>query len=214
MRLVFVHGWALGPEIWDGVSPLLERFPQSRVDLGYFGAPRLPDPLPGDILVGHSAGFLWGLRQRADWAGMVAINSFSRFCLDARRIDTPSRGCVKPAALRAMRAHLSRDAEDCIKSFRASIGAAAAPEPVEAAPLAEGLELLGAFDAMPHLGAKPVLVLAAKDDALAPAREAENLALAAGASLFFSEKGGHGLPWTAPEFCAEKIEKYLHAHEF
>ncbi|MGO9428251.1 alpha/beta fold hydrolase [Rhodoblastus sp.] len=206
MRLVFVHGWALGPECWDLVSPLLKSFPQARVDLGYFGAPRLPDPHPGDILIGHSAGFLWGLRQRADWAGMVAINSFSRFCLDAQ-----GRGCVKPAALRAMQAQLARDAEECVRNFRASIGAPAPPELAEAAPLAQGLELLRSFDVLPHLGEKPLLVLATKDDALAPAREAENLAQGLGASLFFSEKGGHGLPWAAPEFCAGKIEKFLQA---
>jgi len=123
VRLVFVHGWALGPEIWDNVSPLLGRYPQLRVDLGFFGAPGLPEFLPGDILVGHSAGLLWGLRQRDDWAGAVAINSFSRFCLDAQ-----GRGCVRPAALRAMQKSLAQDAEACVGNFRASIGAP--PDPL------------------------------------------------------------------------------------
>jgi pimeloyl-[acyl-carrier protein] methyl ester esterase len=209
VRLVFVHGWALGPESWDFLSPLLGIFPQARVDLGYFGAPRLPDPLPGDILVGHSAGFLWGLRQRADWAGMVAINSFSRFCLDAQ-----GRGCVNPASLRAMRTQFARDAGDCVKNFRASIGAPPTLGRAQESPLAENLELLRSFDAAQHLDGKLLLVLAAKDDALAPAGEAENLAQASRGSLVFSETGGHGLPWTAPEFCAEKIEEFLQAHEF
>ena len=56
MRLVFVHGWALGPEMWDWLGPLLGDHAQIRVDLGYFGAPDLPALRTGDILVGHSAG--------------------------------------------------------------------------------------------------------------------------------------------------------------
>jgi pimeloyl-[acyl-carrier protein] methyl ester esterase len=209
VRLVFVHGWALGPEIWDFVGPRLDNFAQERVDLGYFGGPRLPEPLPGDVLVGHSAGFLWGLRHRQDWAGAVAINSFSRFCLDTQR-----RGCVRAAELRAMRTFLARDADACVKNFRASIGAPPPPGPAHAAALAEGLALLAAFDAAPHPGGKPFLALAARDDALAPPREAANLARAAGGTLALSDQGGHGLPWTAPKFCADKIEAFLQAHAF
>ena len=160
MRLIFVHGWALGSEIWDFVSPRLANFAQARVDLGYFGAPRLPEPLAGDVLVGHSAGFLWGLRQRKDWAGAVAINSFSRFGLDAH-----GRGCVRPAELRAMRTFLARDVDRCVANFRAAIGAPP-PAPAHAAALAEGLALLADFDAAPYLRGKPCLVLAAADDGL------------------------------------------------
>ena len=62
MRLVFVHGWALAPEIWDLLAPKLP-FPQTRVNLGFFGPPASLEVFPGDILVGHSAGLLWGLIQ-------------------------------------------------------------------------------------------------------------------------------------------------------
>jgi pimeloyl-[acyl-carrier protein] methyl ester esterase len=149
------------------------------------------------------------MRQRPNWSGVVAINSFSRFCLDAE-----GRGCVRPAELRAMRTSLARDPDQCVKNFRASIAAPLAPGPAHAAELAEGLALLAAFDAAPHLRNKPFLVLAAQDDVLAPRGEAENLARAAGGTLALSDKGGHGLPWTAPDFCAEKIEAFLHSHEF
>jgi pimeloyl-ACP methyl ester carboxylesterase len=140
---------------------------------------------------------------------VVAINSFSRFCLDAQ-----GRGCVKPAELRAMKTSLARAADICVTNFRASIGAPPPPGPAHPEALAEGLALLADFDAMTHLGAKPFLVLAAEDDKLAPPREAENLARAAGGTLALSDKGGHGLPWTAPKFCADKIEAFLHAHAF
>jgi pimeloyl-[acyl-carrier protein] methyl ester esterase len=207
VRLVFVHGWALGPEIWDLLAPKLP-FSQARVNLGFFGPAAVPAFFPGDILVGHSAGLLWGLRQSRNWAGVVALNSFSRFTL-----DDSGRGCVKPTALRAMQKNLARDAQICVNTFRASIGAGPAAGPAQRAPLAEGLELLRDFDMASSSGAKPWLVVGAADDPLVPAAETKNLAAVSGGKLALGASGGHGLPWTAPEYCAERILEFLRADE-
>jgi pimeloyl-[acyl-carrier protein] methyl ester esterase len=203
VRLVFVHGWALGPEMWDVLAPRLSGWEQLRVDLGFFGAPALPELREGDILIGHSAGLFWGLRQFSGWGGVVAINSFARFTL-----DESGRGCVRLAALRAMQKSLARDAMACVAAFRASIGAPPCDRPAQAGALAEGLALLENFDAGPVLAANRALVLGAEDDALAPVSAARDLA-AQGAALVLRPEGGHGLPWTAPEFCAEQIADFL-----
>ena len=207
MRLVFVHGWALGPEIWDLLAPKLP-FPQARVNLGFFGPPTSLEFFPGDILVGHSAGLLWGLRQSRDWAGVIALNSFGRFTL-----DDSGRGCVKPAALRAMQKNLARDAQICVNSFRASIGAGSATDPTQLAPLAAGLAMLRDFDVAASLGGKPWMVVGAADDPLVPPAETKRLAKASGGKLALHASGGHGLPWTAPDNCAERILEFLRAHE-
>ena len=204
MRLVFVHGWALGPEIWDSLAPLLDDFAQARGDLGYFGAPDRPALRTGDILVGHSAGLLWGLRKKRDWAGVVAVNSFARFCLDPQ-----GRGCVKPAALRAMRQSLERDPQGCADTFRRSLGIAPASGEAQKERLMGGLDLLRDFDATPCAGAPPWLVLGAEDDFLAPAAAARDLARISGAALVLHAHGGHGLPWTAPSFCASHIRDFV-----
>jgi pimeloyl-[acyl-carrier protein] methyl ester esterase len=204
VRLVFVHGWALGPEIWDSLAPLLNDVPQARVDLGYFGAPDLPALQTGDILVGHSAGLLWGLRQKHDWAGVVAINSFARFCLDPQ-----GRGCVKPAALRAMRQSFDRDPQGCADTFRRPLGIAPAARAAQKGRLMEGLDLLRDFDAPPCEGAPPWLVLGAQDDFLAPAAATRDLARISGAALALHGDGGHGLPWSAPAFCASQIRDFV-----
>jgi pimeloyl-[acyl-carrier protein] methyl ester esterase len=209
VRLVFVHGWALGPEIWDALASRLSEYAQTRVNLGYFGAADIPALQTGDILVGHSAGLLWGLRQKHDWAGVVSINSFARFCLDAQ-----GRGCVRPAALRAMRLTLERDPRDCADTFRRSLGIAPARGAAQKERLMEGLDLLDGFDATSVLGGRPWLVLAAEDDFLAPPAAARDLAARSGGALALSATGGHGLPWTAPEFCAARIGEFLRAHEF
>jgi pimeloyl-[acyl-carrier protein] methyl ester esterase len=197
----------LGPEIWDLLVPKLP-FPQARVNLGFFGPPASPEIFPGDILVGYSAGLLWGLRQSRDWAGVVALNSFSRFTL-----DDSGRGCVKPAALRAMQKSLARDAQICVNTFRASIGLGPVASPAQRAPLAEGLELLRDFDVASSIGAKPWLVIGAADDPLVPPGETKALAAASGGKLALGASGGHGLPWAAPEFCADWILEFLRAHE-
>jgi pimeloyl-[acyl-carrier protein] methyl ester esterase len=204
LRLVFVHGWAFAPNVWDALAALLPEFAQARADLGFFGPPALPDPAPGDILVGHSAGLLWGLRARRDWAGVVAINSFSRFTLDAQ-----GRGCVRPAALRAMQRELAQDAQACVEQFRAAHGAPPAPGVARPEALAEGLALLRDFDAGPLLHGRPMLILSAEDDALAPPAAARELAALSGGRLALSAKGGHGLPWMATDFCARAMREFL-----
>jgi pimeloyl-[acyl-carrier protein] methyl ester esterase len=208
VRLVFVHGWALEADIWDALGPLLVEFPQIRADLGYFGAPSIPQPQAGDILIGHSAGLLWGLSQNADWAGVVAINSFPRFTFGAE-----GRGCVRPAALRAMRQALERDPQACANVFRGSLGIAPAKSPAQKERLMEGLDLLRDFDAASR-AKRPWLTLGAEDDALAPAVATRDLAQIFGGALALREAGGHGLPWTAPEFCARRIKEFLRVHEF
>jgi pimeloyl-[acyl-carrier protein] methyl ester esterase len=209
LRLVFVHGWALGPEIWDLLAPLLREAPQARADLGYFGPPRLPEVVAGDLLIGHSAGLLWGLRHSADWAGVVAINSFARFTLDAA-----GRGCVKPAALRAMQKNLARDAPACVNAFRASIGATPTAEPAQVERLAEGLALLRDADAASLTTRAPWLVLGGENDTLAPPAASRNLAAAFNGELALHAEAGHGLPWMAPEFCTQRILEFLSGHEF
>jgi pimeloyl-[acyl-carrier protein] methyl ester esterase len=208
MRLVFIHGWALGPEIWDALAPLLPA-PQIRVDLGFFGEPAIPALQNGDILVGHSAGLLWGLRQRGDWAGVVAINSFARFCL-----DSSGEGCVPPAALRARRQALERDEKTTADSFRGAHGLAPAAGKAQKERLMDGLDLLRDFDATPFAGGRPTLALGAEDDTLAPPAASRRLAEISGGTLALHDSGGHGLPWTAPRFCGEKIAAFLCAHEF
>lgn len=207
MRLVFVHGWALGPEIWDALALSLAS-PQVRVDLGYFGAPDIPEPQAGDILVGHSAGLLWGLSARSDWAGVVAINSFARFCFDAE-----GRGCVKPAALRAMRQALDREPQNCADDFRRRIGIAPASRPAQKERLMQGLDMLRDFEATSGREC-PWLVLGAEDDFLATAEAARNLARLDAAKLVLRQSGGHGLPWTAADFCVTHMAEFLGAHEF
>ncbi len=238
MRLYFVHGWAFGPDCFDALAPLLADWPQVRADLGFFGAKEIPDFAPGDVLVGHSMGFGWGFSQRADWAGVVAINAFSRFVK-----TEDGRGCVRAAELRALRKALARDPKACVDAFRAQHGGGAGGA-ANVESLTGGLAFLEAWDTLTprhceepqatnpsgprasrsvdgfaplamtaeRLAANPpALVLAAEDDPLVPLDAARELAQSGG-ELFVSATGGHGLPLRAPAFCAEKLRDFLRRH--
>jgi pimeloyl-ACP methyl ester carboxylesterase len=208
VRLYFVHGWGFGPDSFDALAALLPDLPRVRADLGCFGTARIPEFLPGDVLVGHSAGFGWGLSQRRDWAGLVAINAFARFVR-----DQDGRGCVRAAELRALQKALARDPAACVAAFRARHGGGACAAP-NVATLAQGLAFLQGWDmqrAEPNGETPALLVLAAADDPLVPLDASKNLAQSGG-ELVFRATGGHGLPWTAPEFCAEAIREFLRRH--
>lgn len=200
MRLVFVHGWGLAPEMWDALAQLLP-LPQIRVDLGFFGDVLAPEFCAGDVLIGHSLGFLWGAHNFADWGGAVAINGFGRF------LRSGDQGCIAAGELRALRLALSRDPDAAVTKFRDRLGLAAAQKPAQKARLMAGLDFLRDVSLDAPLAA-PQLTLAARDDVLVPETESARLG---GAATLWREHGGHGLPWTAPEFCARAILTFLDA---
>ncbi len=79
MELVFVHGWGCDAGFWDPLAALLP-YPHWKIECGYFGATPIKIETHGPaILVGHSLVFMYGLQQRQDWAGWIAINGFPRF---------------------------------------------------------------------------------------------------------------------------------------
>ena len=64
MELVFIHGFGFDASVWDPLFELLPQFKKRRIDLGFFGAAAEPLRLEGpSVLVGHSLGFLHGLRD-------------------------------------------------------------------------------------------------------------------------------------------------------
>ncbi|MDX2028830.1 MAG: alpha/beta hydrolase [Alphaproteobacteria bacterium] len=202
MELVFIHGWGFDARFWDAVSARLRQFPQQRVDLGFFGRASEPVHAPA-VLVGHSLGFLHGLPQR-NWAGWIAINSFPRF------VQTPGQeGCVPPAMLREMRMRLSANPAQTLQDFHAMIGSPMPEGMPNAECLREGLDALrdGAVDENTACNI-PGLVLASRKDPLVPVAASEKLGRMAQQGLWH-EAGGHILPQSDPDWCAQAIENFV-----
>lgn len=218
VRPVFMHGWACGPEIWQPLQQMLGWREVITVDGGYFSDPSrvghtaLPQvreqigaqPILG---IGHSLGFMQ-LVLAGPWPEgslFIAINGFSRFASEADfTCGVPSR------ILARMQAGLLRDAGQVVNNFRARCGLAAQEQKLfNIAALQAGLGTLEQGDIRPQLsiGTIPALGLAAEDDPIVPPDMTR--AAFAGIEAIEWHDGGHMLPLTQPEFCAQHIQNFL-----
>lgn len=200
--LLLVHGWGATPRVWDPLLAALDHPPALTVDLGFFGPASDLSALAGPWLaVGHSMGFPWLLSrpERASWRGLVAIGGFARF------LRAPGFPGIHPAALRRMRDALARDPRALLASFHRQALAPADHAPPDTAALDAGLAFLETLDARDALRAweKPLLALAARDDAIVPA--AMTRASFPEEQLQVLDTGGHFLHWSRPDWCAARI---------
>lgn len=214
--LVFLHGWALDASLWDGLAARLGGYRREIVDFGYFGAPVSPPILGADreagapviareagapvIAVGHSFGALWFLHERPFACdGFVAINGFPRFTEAPDFPDATPRRVVERMIQR-----FDQDAEAVLLSFRARCGLDdALPGALRRERLRADLAALRDWDAREALAASeaPLLALGGALDPIVPRQAFPQAALHPG--------GGHVLPLTEPEWCADHIRRFL-----
>lgn len=202
MKLVFIHGWALSPAIWDGICALLPDIPQMRVDLGFFDKATEISADDDCILVGHSLGFVHGLRHKKNWRGWIAINSFPRFIK-----NTDLAGCTSEAELRDIALRLKKNPQQCVADFLNFIGAPANNLAPNAETLRAALETLRDADVADIAASLPGLVIASFHDRLVPL--ATSQALAKGKEFVLRKSDSHILPLTEPTFCAMAMRQFL-----
>lgn len=215
-RLVFVHGWGCGPDIWEPVLEALDQPSACVLDLGYFGASqsdtqqRLDAVLRGPqpvLAVGHSLGFLW-LLSRGGWpkgTRFLGINAFGRFAAE----EGFSQG-VPLRMLTRMQTGLQRDAVQVVNNFRARCGVGpVTPNALCVPALQDGLTELMTLDARPalaRLAAVPgaVKVLAGELDPIV-SPDMTQASFPPGVPVEWESEGGHMLPLTHLHVCAEAI---------
>lgn len=207
MQLVFIHGWAFHAGVWERTAVRLAHRDPVFLDLGFVrNGPRAVGRFPENaVYVGHSFGVLWLLKHgpRAMRA-LVSIAGFDCFhaFADAGAID-------------AMKSGMERNPEAQLRAFWRTCGSGvfADREATDIATLKAGLDWLAGWDERERRRALdcPVLALASKDDTVVP--YAASREMWAGADLRTTPTGGHGLPLTEPEWCAEQIEEFLRGLE-
>lgn len=203
LPLVFMHGWAFGPDFWTPLQRELGVRDAFTLDLGFFGPENLNLPEGPFVAVGHSLGLLWLLRHAQDrLAALVSLGGFGRF-------DVPA------GPTRAMRRGLARDPAQVITAFHQVCAlpdelALDATRMAQARPdhLAQGLDWLLQWDEHPALQSigRPLLALAAADDAIVPP-DLSRISFPQG--LIMLESGGHAFPASRPAHCALHIAPFL-----
>ncbi len=108
----------MGPDLWN---PVIDHMPAreiGRVDLGYYGAPELPE-VNTPLVITHSLGLMWSLMHiPRPWHGLICINSFTRF---AAAEGFPG---VDPHWLRRMKKRLQQDPAAVVTDFLRRCGKA------------------------------------------------------------------------------------------
>jgi len=203
LPLVLVHGWAFGPDFWAPLQRELGATDALTLDLGFFGPEALNLPDEPFVGVGHSLGLLWLLRHAPDrMAALVSLGGFGRF-------DVPA------GPTRAMRRGLSRAPAQVIAAFHQACAlpdelAPDATRMAQARPdhLAQGLDWLLQWDERPALDgfSRPLLALAAADDAIVPPDLSR---VSFPNTLVMLDSGGHAFPASRPAQCALHIAPFL-----
>ena len=187
--ILFVHGWGYDASIWDPLRAALGEVPSAALDLGYFGAVDAMLPRDVTLLVGHSLGFLWLVRQNSlKHLPLVGINAFPRF-LEAEDY----RPAVAARVLERMRRRVAGDPRSVLQDFWTRAGATGPHGEPSAAALAEGLDHLAAWDERENLAsrASATRLIAGREDAIVPAAMTE---MAFRGSEIAWLPGGHALP--------------------
>lgn len=207
MQIVLVHGWGFHAGLWREVAPRLRRHMPLVIDLGFIrGGPKGWSELPQDALyVGHSFGLLWLLKHGPKRPrGLVSVAGFDCFSAHVAR-----------ETLERMKAGLTRNAAAQMRAFWQACGleeSFAPPECLDVATLKAGLDWLASWDERERRAGlqAPILALAARDDRIVPASATE--AMWGDGKLIWRQEGGHALPLTAPDWCADAIARF--ADEF
>lgn len=216
MHVVLAHGWGFDARVWGAVRDSLRGDAVGGeihvLDFGYFGCSEICFPLDEPVVaVGHSFGLLWLLSQASLHAESVilGINAFTRFC---RATDFPDG--VPQRLIDRMLVGLDRDAQGVVNAFHERCGLSTEQDrdfaqvsgTLDTHRLRQDLMHLRDGDARERTG-RIAAVLGSRDDVLAT--EPMTQASFPAERIQWTDHGGHLLPLTRPDLCADFIRQTI-----
>lgn len=214
--LVFTHGWSFDANLWTPLRQHLESvgFLTTTVD---FVCPS-PSQIPNNrkvLAIGHSTGVLWLLSTLPfAWDALVSINGFTCF---TERPDFPEG--VRARIVKRMHQQLELDSEKTIQNFHQQCGLhelsgeqGYPARPLDSGILETGMKCLLENDARSYFAEKgfPALALYAKNDPIVPPTMAQACFESdSQTTLQMNSKGGHLLPLSETEWCAQTILQFV-----
>jgi pimeloyl-[acyl-carrier protein] methyl ester esterase len=205
--IVFVHGWALGPDFWDPIARKLPGMTVQRADLGFYGTPAKP-VVERPFVIAHSLGLMWALEHLPrPWDGLIAVNSFTRF---SRLDNFPG---VEARLVGRMKSKLDQDSAGVAADFLRRCGM---DDPktngYDKQMLAQGLDWLAEGDQRRDFEKLdcPILAVAGRNDPIVTLDHSR--ASFPHHRLTVSDCGGHLLPLTHTEWLASRINAALNGN--
>lgn len=202
MILYFVHGWGFDRHFWAPLAALLPEWKHVYSDQGYFAEPQPAMPDGPCLAVTHSFGTMRVLSAPpAGLRGIAAFNGFTRFCAAD---DAPG---VAERVIDRMLRRFAADPAGVLASFRASVGCKESFGAIDKDAL--GTDLLRLRREASPLPEVPVVSIQGDDDPLlSPDMRAQAFA-GCDVRRTSAPQGGHLLPHTAPELCADAVRTML-----
>ena len=202
--IVFVHGWALGPDFWDPIALRVTGFSVQRADLGFRGT--LAKPLvERPFVIAHSLGLMWALDHLPrPWDGLIAVNSFTRF---SRLDNFPG---VEPRLVGRMKSKLDQDPTGVAADFLRRCGIEnPKTDGLDKQMLTQGLDWLAEGDQRRDFEKLdcPILAVAGSNDPIVTLDHSR--ASFPQHRLTVSDGGGHLLPMTHADWLASRINAAL-----
>lgn len=205
MQIILVHGWGFHAGLWSEVVPRLKGHEALAIDLGFIrDGPKGASSMPADaVCVGHSFGLVWLLKHGPrPMKGLVSLAG-----VDCWKAHLP----VEP--ITEMKEGLLRNPAAQMRGFWRACGIDdfTPADRLDVATLRAGLDWLATWDGREQrrsLGA-PILALAAEDDQIVPKPATQAMWGGGDADLRWRKTGGHALPLTEPDWCAEQILEFV-----
>ncbi len=207
-----VPGWGFGETFWDPLRARLKPFETDIVDLGFLtGRPSTMPTTPSEtvtIAIGHSFGFAWLLnRKNHAWDAYIAINGFTRFS------HAPDfRHGIAGRILDRMIAKFDQSPRDVVADFHRRCGAADPPGDFDHARMKTGLIRLRDWDfrvAYQRLDMPGLVLAGAVDKIVKPGMTNDCFHGRKGVQMHWHETGGHLLPQSDPDWCADHIRAFV-----
>lgn len=199
MNIVFVHGWGCDASYWDRVANNLPEFSSKRVNLGFVGAgARVSEVEEPSMFIAHSLGAMWALKHYGGlMRGLVAINGFPCFTDHA-----------DPKTLRSMILRLQRTPQKQMEDFW-DVCDLPHHDSLHISTLLKGLASLKDWDLKTELEnlTCPVMSLVGRND---PILNYDVMMRDwAKYEMHIAQDGGHSLPISHAQWCAEKIKIFI-----
>ena len=198
--IVLIHGWGMGPEIWDVAARSLSGRRVQRADLGFRGTPAKPEAVR-PLVVAHSLGLMWALTHLPQpWSGLVAVNGFTRFSRDG---DFPG---VDHRLLSRMSARLTSEPAAVVGDFLRRCGQdSPRTDTLDTETLARGLDWLDQWDRRAEFARLECPVLAVAGGADPIVTPDHSRACFAAVPLTVIDGAGHLLPLSHGEWLGRRL---------
>lgn len=205
MDITFIHGWSYDPHVWKNLTPYFSGHTLHFIDLGYtkgYDGPHTNDIPENSVIICHSFGTMWALKNMLAPRALVSIAGFYNYLdfwpkpfflmLKSGLHTFPNK------ALASFR-HMCRD-KDPLPEYNLDA-------------LNAGLNDIIAWDLKEKALSLniPFMALASKNDLVVPAPLTKSQWEGRDLDLRWIKDGGHMLPITRAQWCAQNIEEFISA---